>query len=231
MDPNGQGQQQPAVTADGQGSGNGAGAPGQEGIQKRIDELVAQGKQYQEMLQKERENSQLLMASLTELSSRQITATQPNAELQVQVEPDEAAKIRAVMNPYLEEIRTMARSVAQQVGRQQFDQTAANPVYQDNRVRQRAQELMGAWQSRKLSGWTPEDAFKYAFGEVAAQDAMKAAASRGAANGYNSQSQVIPGGNGAPQLEVNSAIPSDINAWPLEKQLDFWEKRSGDKAF
>lgn len=229
MDPNSQGQQDSAATSEGQGNGASQGEAG--GLQKRIDELVAQGKQFQDMYQKERENSQLLMASLTELSAKQIQATQTQPAEQVQVEPDEAAKIRAVMNPYLEEIRSMARGVAQQVGQQQFAQTAQNPVYQDQRVRQRAQELMNAWQSRKLSGWTPDDAFKYAFGEVASADAVKAAQARGNANGFNAQTQVLNGGNGTPQLDVSAAIPADINGWPLEKQIDFWEKRSGDKAF
>jgi hypothetical protein len=202
-------------------------AGGTPGVEARIAELTAKSREFESRLIESQNREAMLLGTLAEQAARgvQSVVTQPA----VQVEPEEAQRIRAVLAPELQRLEKLTAQLAQRSGATELQ---IQLQHEDPKVAQRATQLMSDWQRAGLNGWQPKDAIVYARGEIYSNPAaLRAAAAEAERQRFNAGNPVVAGSNGMPVLQQTEAIPADIGKWALDKQAEFWEKRAEGKSF
>lgn len=198
------------------------------GVQKRIDELVAQRhedqRRYQEMLsEKDQQVNQLMQAILSQQSNGQ------QAQQQVQVDPEIAAQVDAVVRPMKQQFEQQLAQANQVISRMAWQQEAAQYPQE---VQKRASELMQQWNRERKTGWAMNDALimaSYQLG-VPPPSLQKGQQTR-AANGQFA-STVLTENAAPPQVAPQTRkIPANIDSLPLEKQVEIYNSVLGDEPF
>jgi len=208
-DPNAQGQQAAAETQVPQPPQTG------EGIQSRIDQLVArihEGERRQnELLAKNTE----LMQKLTE---RNLPA-QP-AEEAPEIDPEDAKKIDYFVN---KRTSALSQQVEQLTGTLKQAQTGAAMAQVEEKlsklknpaVAARTRELVAAWQKDpRFAHATPNDAYYLALGEAAEGKLGAASTSQTQRTAFNDGGAPVATGHGG------SPKPIPPGQQPIEKQLE-----------
>lgn len=229
QNPNAQGTDQQVAGESNAAEGAGSQAAG-SGIQKRIDELVGKGKAEaerfaQESAAKDAQIAELVRAVAAQSQQRQ-TAPDPADDL----DPEERRKFERLLAPMQAEFKQTLARIEAQASQQRVRAVAAQVG--DPRIEARAEQLMGIWQRAGHTGWVPEDAVRYAAGEIALaerSDATKARDERGRFNAAGSGN--LNGGASNPNLGGNTQQPKDLDSLPLDQQIAEYEKRLKGKGF
>lgn len=227
MEPTTQGQQTPAETANGSTITQPAEGTNHQpnGVEQRINELVGKYKALEDNYSKVSEQNSMLLGTLAELATK---SSAPASQTQVQIDPEEAARVRAVLAPELQRLESMNAQLLARLGQQEFQ---AATTGEDPRVVARAKELEGQWRAARLTGWKPTDAITYARGEVAGADQLAQRQAQASRQQFQSSNPVLQGGNAQPVVAQMDTVPADLGQWSIDKQVAFWEKRSGDRPF
>jgi hypothetical protein len=194
---------------------------------ERFNEVYAQSKEmerrYQEMI--ERQNT--LLADIATRSAPPVKEDDPFEDM----DPDEAVRLRriteALTRPLMQKVGQLEGQLARNTGQQRFQQLAQHVG--DPAVLQRAEELKAAWEKRGLHGWTEEDAFKYAAGELAVADKLKAAPARNERDQFNYMGAPITAQGGSRGAPPTRRV--DVESLPLDQQIEYWEKELDGKTF
>jgi hypothetical protein len=134
------------------------------GVQKRIDELVAQREQERRERSEERQMFQAQVTALTAAveANRHQQQTVTQQQPAVEVDPAIAAQVQALMGPTLKQYEQTIRHQQQQLAEMQYQQQLN--VVPPN-VKTRADALLAEARRRGLQGWDYMDVLKMAAGE------------------------------------------------------------------
>lgn len=204
------------------------GQPQNEGLQARINELVAKQRQAEEAL-KERER-QLLeqtaqMAQMA-LQQRQVAPppepVDPLAQYRDQMDPVAMQAIQAAIDATTKRMEAQfAPMIAQQAAQLASMTVQAEAAALPNLPRevvQRAQQLAAGWRQSGLN-FPPSDALNFALGEYQRGQLLKAAP----VMGYNPNApavlpNIVPGYAPAPPTTRQVALPSNFDSLDRQRQ-------------
>ncbi len=196
------------------------------GVQSRINELTFARREAE---RREADLAKRLVAQDQQIAElvRSVTSRQqqPVEQQLPEMDPEQKRVLDAyfsrTVGPLQAEIESLrAHSVASQfIG--------------DTDIANRAADLIVAWQRDGKTGWTPEDAVKFAAGEKVFADKSKGKAARDEKGRFNTMSQGVQGHSQQPSAApLDGARPSDFDNWSSDKQLEYFEKRNvHGKAF
>ena len=238
-----QGTAQPAaeepVAPSGTSDSAGAATPG---VQKRIDELTAQKKQFEEALAAEKAEKERLLLAMVEAQRLAMTAPPPQAP-----EAPKAIPLPEGMDPaYADYFRSLVESKVADAVKQTEARLA--PALRENTftvaqmeieqasngldpaIKQRAHQLYADWQRRGLQGFRPADAVRYAAGELAL-DPTRRQQGRDALGRFNKDTGMPLGGAAQPPPVAPAQPPVPPWAESSNDQYDppraaaFWRER------
>jgi hypothetical protein len=200
--------------------------PPVNGAEARINELTAQMREFQRQASEaQRRNDELTMI-LVQNAARPQEPIAPAPELP----PELQAGFNHYLNPIQKQIQQMQQQFQNQFATMQLQTVTQG---QDPRVQKRAAELLQAWSQKGLTGqFTPEDAVRYAKGELFDQLTGQAAAAQQQQQQFNNGSVPLTGHRAPNQnQQQETADPPDIDSWSPEKQAAFYEKKLSGKRF
>lgn len=194
-----------------------------EGVQKRIDELVAKNgeleRQYNEVKLKYENTASAVAASL----GVQTQPVKPN------VDPSLQEAINAALAPVIAEMRQTVGGL-----RMSESQRALQEAYQRNAVpdtvKKKAQEIYDEYAKKGVI--LKEDVVvNQAWGIVAREEHLKSVAANTSRQGFNQPyANYGGGGNGLPMASVNTVEkPANFDSLPIGEQVAWYQKNVGDK--
>lgn len=207
-------------------------APANEGLQARINELVAKQRQAEEIAaQREKQlmEQSAQMAQLA-LQARQpvapvVAPVDPLAQFKDQLDPVAMQAIQAAVAATKREVEAQyqplfAQQAAQLAGFAVQAEAAAIPNL-PKEVRDRAAQLASNWRAQGLN-FPPGDALNFALGEYQRGQLLKAAPVAGynpAAAAQGAHGNVTPGFAPPPPAAKASALPSNFDSLSRAQQL------------
>lgn len=227
--PPAQGQQTPAENGDTSNAGENQQAKQFEGFEKRINELTARFRGAEEVIAQKDAQLSEMVRTMSEMAMRQQQPVQ--AEPPVEIDPEERRKLEAILTPYQRRMEQMMANLEQQVAVREVQTVASQ--YGDDRLQNRAVQLMESWRKQGFSGWQPRDAVRYAAGELYEAEKLKAAQGQGEQQRFNQLSNNVITGQSAPPAPIasNGALPANFDSLPNDKQLEILERRLAGKTF
>ncbi len=196
-------------------------------MQSRINELTFARREAERREADLAKRLQVQDQQIAELV-RSVTARQqqPVEPQMPDMDPDQKKVLDAYFNRTVGPLQAEIESLRAQNGRNQAHSVASQFIG-DADIANRAADLIVAWQRDGKTGWTPEDAVKFAAGEKVFADKSKGRAARDEKGRFNTLSQGESGhstvSNSAPP---SGARPSDFENWSADKQLEYLEKRN-----
>lgn len=190
------------------------------GIQKRIDELVAEQHEWRRRFESERQQNQELLAALV---SNQTQSRQQDPYAGVELDPDDKRKIESVLAPTMKQIMQRQRQMEHLLVQSQAREVAAQ--YGDPRVTELASKLVATWAQRGLDGWTPADAADMALAQVIKQERQKGAGKKAPVRSEEPDVLTQQSRATAPRGRTR---PQNFDNLSPEKQLEIWEAEGID---
>lgn len=216
--------------------------------QARLDEVTAARRQA------EREAAEL-RRRMDEMSSQMVTMMANSSVAQRQLSQEEQAAQEAMANMDPQQRLAVDYMVRNAVGQMQRTMATYGAAIEDlhtagirakytDECANRANELMVNWQRAGLSGWSKQDAFKYAAGELleSGRNPMKSGQpvqpqGQRATNGQF-RPTVLPSGP-AQVVSSGAAASGQVPSWAMTESPDFnpqkatafWEKRLENAEF
>lgn len=226
-DPNAQGTQAGELPNSGEGQ-----QAQVNGVEKRIAELVGRAKAAEEQANRAAQVAADKDSQIAELV-RAVTAQQAGQLQQVpadDLDPEMRKQFERFNAPVMSRLEQTIARLEAQLGQQQVRSVAASVG--DPRIEARAQQLMDLWQQKRLSGWTPEDAVRYAAGEIALAERSAASKTRDEKGRFNAgASGNLSGGSALPAATPSTTRPADLDRQSVDKQIAFYEKSLDGKTF
>lgn len=203
-----------------------------EGIEKRIAELVAGQHEWQRRFEEERnqrEQAQQMLATVFQQQQAQFQQQRPDPYAGIEVEPEERQKVEAVMNPFLQRMADQQRQMEAMLARQRARSYAERVVNNDPRVADLAERFVAEWSQKGYTGWAPEDATRYALGVLTEQERVKNAGQRPAPQNQPVAPPPLLTQNAPPPVpEYRARRPANFDQLPAEKQMAILEQEVGD---
>lgn len=220
-----------------QGSGT-EGNPQSEGdgIQKRINELVAKQRQAEELARTREQQLMEQSAQMAQMAmqvQKQAVAppppapVDPLAQFTDRLDPVAAQAIQAAVEATRKQMEAqyapMFAQQAAQIAGFAVQQEAASIPNLPREVVNRAASLAAGWRAQGMQ-FPPSDALNFALGEYQRGQLLKAAPVMGYNPNAGLQAPVVPGFSPPPPAPKASALPSNFEQLSRAQQQDFLEK-------
>ena len=215
-----------------------------DSIQKRFDEMTAQTREMERRFQAQQELNMQLMAQLAKGNQPpQAQAPQaPQFQLPEGMDPSMAQAFKAQQDFFQAQLAQQAKQMEQLMSQNlgqvrmtteqlQFQQAAQ--AYPEP-VRQLAAQRLAQWRQGGYTGWSPEDALRYAAGELVMSGKLQppAPAQNQGPTPRPFNQPPMPMAFGAPppspvpNQQLPEALPDAVlNKMTPEAQLKYWEDR------
>lgn len=222
-------------------SAQGSGAEGNpqsegDGIQKRINELVAKQRQAEELARTREQQLMEQSAQMAQMAmqvQKQAVAPPPPAPVDPlapftdRLDPVAAQAIQAAVEATRKQMEAqyapMFAQQAAQIAGFAVQQEAASIPNLPREVVNRAANLAAGWRAQGMS-FPPGDALNFALGEYQRGQLLKAAPVMGYNPNAAPQVPVVPGFSPPPPAPKTSALPSNFEQLSRAQQQDFLEK-------
>jgi chromosome segregation ATPase len=198
-----------------------------EGIQKRINELVAERNEA-------RGTITAMQQQITSMNEMFLRQSQAPAQVQqqvpaVDVDPQIAAQVQALMGPTLKQYEQTIQQQQATLNRIQYENELQKVP---EAIRARAQQLQQQWTAARHTGWTMQDAIRYAAGE-AAMNGQFVTQPRDSRGQFNSMANSVMGQTSAPPTTTppSNELPSNFDDLQPDKQIELLGKRLEGKTF
>lgn len=217
-----------------------------DAVQKRFDEMTAQFRESQRMYQESQNQNMALLAQLAQRSNPvppPATPQLPTIQFPEGTDPSIANAFQAQQKFFQDMMAQQAKNLEQTINGQlgqvrmtqeqlQFQQVAQKYPPEVQRL---GEQRLNEWRKAGLTGWNPEDALRYAFGELAStgklpmtpqnQQVPNARPLNQPQTGYN-----MPFGAPPPPVQQTLTLPDALPDAVLAKmkpeaQLKYWEDR------
>lgn len=193
-----------------------AAGAGNEGFQKRIDELTAARHDAER-------RAQQMQAQYEALAAQQ---PQPTPQPPVQIDPNIAAQMQALMGPMLQQLQQGYQQLQQTMGHQQLQQSVQQ-LQVPEQVAKRAADIMREYGLRNQYV-APETARRYALGELWEQEQLAKLKDTTRQN-FNGHGAPLTSSGVPAALSAGPARPANFDSLPLNEQLRWYESNVGDK--
>lgn len=197
---------------------------------ERFNQVYANQKDLERRLNEQIEKNNLILA---EIASRSAPKPEPEPDPLQDMDPDEAMRLSTIVTraverataPLKQEITTLRGHTARRVEQEQFEQI--KQVVGDDKIANRANQLLQQWEQRGLKGWSMKDAIIQAAGEAVVGEKLSKAQPRSERSEFNRMGAPVasqPGGQGGPRRKTQK---SEDEMTP-DELVAFYEDKLGD---